>query len=1051
MPIMLFAISRSPLSSMNFCPIFRPLKCAPKWLIFGWVTAGLTQAGGAQTADPEIRALRDENAALRQQVAELQAALAVQRPATAATGAGSTSTPAVAKAGPAYPGPATVVADDVQVLSPFEIKTDHDLGYLKTNSATATRVGMEIQKIPLSISVLSEDFINDTGMREIQDVLRYSGSAAGDTRLGVKPPGNDATPSGTFTLRGFPVSARLRDGLERFSYYNMDTVERIEVIKGPAAVFYGQGFPGGVINYVTKQAEIAPLPTTFSYSYGGNAERSGAQRVTLDHNAVLSPRAALRVVGAWDADVGAERFEYKRSFTAAPSVTLVPFESGKLRIKADFEYVRARQNADGQGWIYPDQWFADYNHPPAALIAAAGVADANAYRARIFNHVSQWIADVRRVTQGNNLAANFDSHNNYVPPAALWTSLEPGAKYNRLDGTRVYDRQFNNRGVGSSDDNIDSTFAVTAEADPADWLSARYTFAKNNSTYDFLTSAATPYADGNRFDFSGISDREDQRDSNTHQYDLVVKKEALGVKHKVMLGGIYNQSLYSYYGASGFLFTNIPGATLPSSGIPATIVSTSPDPLFPPLTSVIVYGGTAPGGLAASQQLSNRDGRPLNPAEIFQQYDPAIHPAPDIRRVTAIDRGLIDRYAPQREEYYLSYMATLLDDRLNLFAGFRTVNEYDGDERPSANPPWYNGFPNMGNVLSPAQQIANSISTAPGSYYEGTLIAKKGDSAMGGFSYALTPGLTLYASYSQTYLPNTGYLAATDENLVRIKAISLGLDPDAQIARIEAGGSNNPLKNEAGKNYEFGAKVSLWGQKLVGTFSMFRLLRTNEKLDDTQRQIQDPLNYSASNFGGAFSTANGGVRWYSNSSTREVQGAEAEVIWTPLRNYQVLTNGSWLPTAKTTADPRFFNPANPPAGATVAQIQSNSQNYYFTYGFRLPNVPEFRFSLFNKYTFTAGWARGLSLLGGARYSSVMNIANDINTDSKHGGITAGNYLVFDGGLRFPWALGGYDFDTSLQISNLLNTDYNEGSGGLTGGGFMTSPPRTWRLTNAFKF
>src|SRR6185503_21196231 len=91
--------------------------------------------------------------------------------------------------------PALTMDEGVQVLSPFEVRSDKDMGYLKTNSATATRIGMEIQKIPLSISVFSEDFIRDTGMREIQDVMRYSASAGGDTRQGVKPPGNSATPS----------------------------------------------------------------------------------------------------------------------------------------------------------------------------------------------------------------------------------------------------------------------------------------------------------------------------------------------------------------------------------------------------------------------------------------------------------------------------------------------------------------------------------------------------------------------------------------------------------------------------------------------------------------------------------------------------------------------------------------------------------------------------------------------------------------------------------------------------------------------------------------
>ncbi|HWA86806.1 MAG TPA: TonB-dependent receptor [Opitutus sp.] len=1012
-----------------------------------------TAASRAAHPDPEVQALREENAALKKRVAELEAQLAAVAGKTAKS---AESTAAAAAAPPpaaaAAPEPAAAMPG-LQVLSPFEVRTDHDIGYLKTNSVTATRVGTPIQEIPLSVSVFGADFIADTGMREIQDVLRYTASAAGDTRLGIKPPGNSATPSGTFTLRGFPVSARLRDGLDRFSYYNMDTVDRIEVVKGPAAVFYGQGFPGGVINYVTKKPEFTPLPTTLSYSYGGNTQRTGTERVALDHNTVLSPHTVLRFVGAWDNDVGSQRGEFKKAVTVAPSVAFIPFDSGKLRLEAGLEYVKASQNSDGQGWIYPEQWFADYKNPPAALIAAAGVADADAYRARIFNNVNAWIADVRRVNQGNDLAANFDANNNYVPPVALWTSLERGAEYDQLGGTRVYDSAFNNRGIGSVADNTDSTFTVSAEADPTDWLSARYSFTKNTSSYSQLTSQATPYADGYRFNFSGLSARTDERNSATHQYDFVLRKELFGVKHKLMLGGLYDRSVYSYYAASGFLFTNIPGVALPSSGIPATIVSTSADPLFPPLTSVIVYNGTAPGGQTALQQLYGRDGRALNPGEVFQQFDPALQPVPDIRRVTPIDRGLVDRYAPRREEYYFSYMASLLDDRINLFAGYRTTNEYDGDQRVSANPPWYNGFEDMGAALSPTGQIANGISTAAGSYYLGTYLPKQGDSSMAGVSFALTKGLTLYASYSRTYLPNTGYLALLDEDQVRAKATSLGLDPDAEIARLHAAGSDTPLKNELGQNYELGAKLSLWDHRLAGTFSVFRLLRSNEKLDDTQRQIEEPLNYSAPDRGGTYSTASatGGVRWYSNSSTREVEGAEAEITWTPVPNYQLFANASWLPVAKTIADPRIFDPAHPPAGATVAQIQANSMAYYFTYDFRMPNVPEYRFNLFNKYTFASGGLRGLSLMLGARYASVMNIANDINTDSQHGGVTAGDYLVFDGGLSYPWLFHHRLLETSLQITNLTDVEYNEGSGGLSGGGFLTSPPRTWLLTNTLKF
>lgn len=1038
-----------------------------RYLSLGLAASLALPTGFAQSTE-EFRRLQEENAALRRRVAEMEGRSA---PAPQAA-----SPRAIAPASsPALPAPGTT-AEGITVLSPFQVNSEKDYGYLKTNSATATRIGMEIQKIPLSISVLSEDFIRDTGMREISDVLRYSASAAGDTRQGVKAPGNSATPSGTFTLRGFPISSRLRNGLNRYSYYNMDTVDRIEIIKGPAAVFFGQGFPGGVINYVTKQPQFTQMPATFSYSYGGNEERMGAERTTMDQNTVFSSSAAMRMVAVWDDNIGSQTGEFKKAFTFAPSVKFVPFASGKVRILADFEYSKARQNNDGQGWIYPEQWFSDYKNPSAALLVAASTSTAGVYtgtpmtaaqyQARIFNNVGAWIQDVRRVAQGNNLASNFTATNQYVAPEALWTSIKRGATYTQLDGSRRYNSKFNNRGVGSQTDNTDSTFGLTIEADPTEWLNARYTFTKNNSYYNFLTSQAAPYADGYRMNFSGLSYRGDKRDSNTHQYDFVLKKDFLGVKNKVLIGGVYDHSLFNYYGNSGFLYANIPGAALTGSGaLPAVISNTSTLPFipanisYPGTTSALptvnmnlAAGNNGVGSSLQLQQLYGRDGTPLTATQVFSEYDPGIHPTPDIRRVTGIDRAVVDRYNPKKEEYYINYLATLMDDKLNLFAGYRTVNEYDGEQRVSPNPPWFNGFPDELLTLTTPEQINRyGISNAVGSYHVGTYLVKKGDSSMFGASYAVTKSLTAYASYSRTYLPNTGFLGLTDENLVRVRAVQIGLNPDTEISRIRAAGSNNTLKNEEGKNYEFGVKTSMWDNKLVGTFSVFRLLRNNEKLDDTQRQIDEPLNYAGPNKSGAYGTGNGGVRWYSNSSSRKVEGTEAEIIWTPRRNYQVLANASWQWTAKTVADPRFFNPANAPTGASAAQIQANNQNYYFTYEFRMPNVPEYRFNMFNRYTFSDGALRGLTVTLGARYASVMNISNDINTNSKRGGVTAGDYVVFDGGATYPWEVFGYKIGTAIQISNLTNKEYNEGSGGLSGGGFMTSMPRTWLLTNSLRF
>lgn len=213
-------------------------------------------AHGQTPSADRLRRLEDENAALRKQIADFEARLG--RPAAPASAAPAAPA-APASVAPATAAPArTALGTDegVQTLTPFEVKSDKDYGYLRTNTTTATRIGVAIQTVPLSVSVISEDFIKDANLSDIQDVLRYQASSAGDTRMGVLQPATGFTPSGNMSLRGFPINSRLRNGLLRYNNYSLDNVDRVEIIKGPAAVFFGQAFPGGVINYVTKQPEF---------------------------------------------------------------------------------------------------------------------------------------------------------------------------------------------------------------------------------------------------------------------------------------------------------------------------------------------------------------------------------------------------------------------------------------------------------------------------------------------------------------------------------------------------------------------------------------------------------------------------------------------------------------------------------------------------------------------------------------------------------------------------------------------------------------------------
>ncbi len=985
-----------------------PIGRAWHLLAIGLAALLMVSPASGQSGDSDaLRHLQEENASLRERLAELEAKAATAPTPAAAPAAESAAPVVVTRA-----TPDTLIDRDVVVLSPFEVKGERDYGYLKTNAVTATRIGTEIQRIPLNISVISEEFIKDANFKDIQDVLRYQSSSAGDSRMGIIQPGTSFTPAGMIALRGFPVNARLRNGLFRHSAYNLDNIDRIEIIKGPAAVFFGNAFPGGVINYVTKQPSFFDIPTTLTYSYSGYATRIGGERVTLDNNTVFSDKAAMRIVGAWDNGIGDQRFEYQKGYSINAGLTLVPFESGRLRIALEGETLQRLRNQDDDAYRWPLQWFADWKAPPANLIAISGVANAAAYQARIFNNVGQWIADVR------NAAGD-----QYIP---LWTTVSRGAYITDKAGNRVQDEKFNYYGVGTYTKDENATFGVVTDFNVADWLDVRHSYTKVESRFDRVHGVASPYADGMRFNVAGFFTQGFKIEAYYHQLDLVMQREFAGMDHKLLLGGIYAETYNSFYGTAAHpnlspAFGYLPGAyDKPDEGYVSPIPPAFRHPIL--------------GWGVARQYIRDRNGKILTPMEIFSLYDPGVHLNPDVRRIMEVSRGLVDHSRPTREEWYVNWQGRAFEDRLTTFLGYREEKTSTVGQLVAANPPWF---------VAPDFALLNIPEAHWVTYGLSAIFSRpriiKGSSKMAGVSFEVVKNVNLYASFSQTFLPSgVTYLGGDyDPNLVIARATLLGLVPATENARLVAQGGLTPVQNETGENVEFGVKVALNDNKLVGTLSVFRLTRINRVLDDVLRQFEEPLNYLLPNRAGAMNRL---IRWYSASATEENEGAEFEAIWTPKRNYQALVSGSWIWSSETLADPSLtITPLS-----TAATIIQNK----ITFSSRLVNAPEFRFNVFNKYTFTENFigdhGRGFSIGVGVRYSSEINAQNNVNMWSARGGLTAGDYVVFDTVFSYPFEVFGYQMTGTLNVNNALDEEYSDGN-------FNLAEPRAFRFTLGMKF
>jgi iron complex outermembrane receptor protein len=115
----------------------------------------------------------------------------------------------------------------------------------KLDNASGTKMDIDLLDQPRSVQVLSREFLDDIGALEISDVY---GQVAGVS--------ND--PYASNISRGFRQEEIRYNGLVGDPYISFNqpqlfNVERIEFLRGPAAVLYGGAEPGGFINYVTKK------------------------------------------------------------------------------------------------------------------------------------------------------------------------------------------------------------------------------------------------------------------------------------------------------------------------------------------------------------------------------------------------------------------------------------------------------------------------------------------------------------------------------------------------------------------------------------------------------------------------------------------------------------------------------------------------------------------------------------------------------------------------------------------------------------------------------
>ena len=247
------------------------------------------------------------------------------------------------------PGVAPGTLPPVRVVAPRETATGPANGFIATRSLTATRTDADLIDTPASVSVVTQHQIEAQATRSTSEALRYTPGVA------VEFDGIDSR-FDTLALRGFNAGSitwmdgiRLDGGLGGGNNWTLPQVdpyqlERIEVLKGPASVVYGQMIPGGMVHMVSKR----PTPERrreIELTMG----TPGQRRLALDLGGALGTQgAAWRLVALAGEHGSAVDHVKRRRGLFAPSLLLPLGDRGALTLLASIQ--RDRGGSDYQ-WL----------------------------------------------------------------------------------------------------------------------------------------------------------------------------------------------------------------------------------------------------------------------------------------------------------------------------------------------------------------------------------------------------------------------------------------------------------------------------------------------------------------------------------------------------------------------------------------------------------------------------------------------------------------------------------------------------------------------------
>ncbi len=194
-------------------------------------------------------------------------------------------TPSTATATP----PAGPSNEEVVQISPFEVRTDRDSGWVAASTLAGNRTDTELVNVGASIDAVTSEFMRDLGVYRLEDIAQFVAN------VGVVSENESSAEENRVSFRGMQLGGRevaqsSRNFLQWFTPTDSYNIDRIDFSKGSNSLIYGDSIPGGMANSYTKRARFKN-----SGEFTARYDSFDSHRVQLDLNRRLNAKLAARL------------------------------------------------------------------------------------------------------------------------------------------------------------------------------------------------------------------------------------------------------------------------------------------------------------------------------------------------------------------------------------------------------------------------------------------------------------------------------------------------------------------------------------------------------------------------------------------------------------------------------------------------------------------------------------------------------------------------------------------------------------------------------------